>query len=103
MKFLILKELKPEGPERDVWLKYHQKQYAKDPVGFAREYEKLVKSISDLQLIEYSLRTQVLHQDDFTDSLRGALEKLIPVAYKPVYEFLSSLVLSTMKPKGFNS
>lgn len=103
MKFLILKELNPAATDSSTWLAYHQRMQAKDPARFAREYEKLVKSISDLQLLEYKLRTQVLHQDDFTDTLRTALEKLVPVAYKPVYEFLSSLAVSAMKPKGFNS
>lgn len=103
MKFLILKELNPANVDDGTWLAYHQRSYAKDPVRFAKEYEKLVQSISHLQLLEYQLRTRVLHQDDFTDSLRAALEKLIPVAYKPVYEFLATLATSAMKPKGFNS
>lgn len=103
MKFLILKELNPSDVDSPTWLAYHQRMYTKDPARFAKEYEKLVKSISDLQLLEYKLRTQVLHQDDFTDALRSALEKLIPISYRPVYEFLSSLAMSAMKPKGFNS
>jgi hypothetical protein len=103
MKFLILKELNRDSVDQDTWLAYHQRAYKKDPIRFAKEYEKLVKSISDLQLLEYTLRTQVLHQDDFTDSLRSALEKLIPLAYRPVYEFLSQLAVNAMKPKGFNS
>lgn len=103
MKFLILKELDPNEVGLQTWLTYHQQKYAKDPKGFVKEYEKLVQSISHLQLLEYNLRTQVLHQDDFTASLRSALDKLIPVAYKPVYEFISSLLTQAMRPKGFNS
>jgi len=76
--FLIIKELPANGVPDTAWLKFHQEKWLKTPEKLRAEYEKLVKSLASLHVIEATLREKVLHLDAPSYDLRSQLSEMLP-------------------------
>lgn len=59
MRFLLLKDLTPDGKVTDSWVSHHTKLLENNPAGLKAEYVKLVKSIRTMHRIEETLRKEI--------------------------------------------
>jgi hypothetical protein len=66
MKFALLKSLNPPGVLSENWTNSVQQSYNTDPSGLVKDYEKLVRAIADLELMESYIRKNILHKDGST-------------------------------------
>lgn len=74
MKFSVLKTLTTPGHLTSDWKKSINRSYEEKPDAVRQDYEKLVRAIADLQLMEEYLRKEVLHNDESTSYLRQTVE-----------------------------
>lgn len=74
MRFSVLKTLTEPGKLTSEWKKSINQSFERNPSAVRQDYEKLVKAIADLQLMEEYLRKEVLHNDESTSYLRQTVE-----------------------------
>lgn len=74
MKFSAIKALPVPGVLTSEWKTSVNQTYAKKPDAVRRDYDRLVKAIADLELIEEYLRKEILHSDESTSPLRQTVE-----------------------------
>lgn len=77
MKFAFLKALSRPGVMTTDWKNYTQLCYQNHPEALEKDYERLVQSIADLELIEKYLREEVLHKSEETAGLRSVMSKAV--------------------------
>jgi len=76
MKFALLKALSPSGTLSESWMETTQQSFLQNPVVFRRDYEKLVRAIADLELMEQYIRKEVLHDDESTSDARMVMDRV---------------------------
>lgn len=74
MKFSAIPALPVPGVLTSEWKMKINQTYAKRPEAVKRDYDRLVRAIADLELIEEHLRKEVLHNDALTSPLRQTVE-----------------------------
>lgn len=79
MKFLVIKDLDASGQVTKEWTAAMQNALSQKPEALRKDYAKLVESIARLQVIETTLRKEVLHGDTGTEGLRNVAESYLPV------------------------
>lgn len=77
MKFAILKALTKPGYLGASWKHHLQTAYQVTPALVRKDYEKLVRAIADLELMEKYLREEVLHLDEETSNLRSVIDRAV--------------------------
>lgn len=81
MKFSALKALPVPGKITPDWKTQVNQSFVKDPVVVKKDYEKLVRAIADLELMEEYLRKEVLHDDASTSTLRQTVDLARELGY----------------------
>jgi len=76
MKFAVLKALPTQGLLDSGWTLSIQTAYLKTPEKVVADYDKLVRAIADLELMEKYLREEVLHTDGSTSGLRSVMDQV---------------------------
>lgn len=79
MKFAVLKALTRPGYLGATWKTHLQDAYLEKPDIVRKDYEKLVRAIADLELMEKYLREEVLHLDEETSGLRDAIDRAVHI------------------------
>jgi len=77
MRFALISELPADGKVSTAWIKTHQARYSQKPTAVRAEYEKLVKSLAQLHIIEKALREEVLHVDDQSSDFRSSVAAVL--------------------------
>jgi hypothetical protein len=75
MKFAVLKAMDKPGQLSDTWKNITQASYSERPSAFVKDYEKLVRAIADLELMEQYIRKDVLQGDESASLLVTAMNK----------------------------
>lgn len=78
MKFLVIKELGKNGEVTPEWLAAMRSKLETNPVALREDYAALIKSIAHLQVIETTLRNEVLHEDTSSQPLKDVSLEWLP-------------------------
>jgi len=74
MRFTVLKALPKPGMLSESWKLQIQQSFAQNPDGVRGDYDRLVRSIADLELMEQYIRKDILHKDEQSSTLRQIVD-----------------------------